>query len=335
MAASGGPLELQFVRHQVLVTSLQQVPEYMELLKIQKKVAPVGTIRQVLSYHTSRECWPNKKGGPLQSLKSAGLEQKILFAESPLAPVPDSAFFIKVELVSAFSDGDGMGFEYCSDVHTNLKLKEAQQEVCHGVLSQLLVCAPEAVHIHPNSLHGGEEAVRQLREAARLAARAVPRDVLGDLMGACATLPLDYEGSTRGERSERGQPLAASCEGALVGTAASEAEALATLRALLQSGPGPWRPWRLPRWAWTSFEQSLPRGGLREFLRKHPEEVVVHNLGRAHWMFALPAPASGSASGSAGVPPAGVADPEVAVAGRVRGAGSLEWLGGRIARASH
>ena len=112
MAASGGPLELHFVRHQVLMTSLQQVPEYMELLKIQKKVAPGGTIRQVLSYHTSRECWPKKKGGPLQSLKSAGLVQKILFAESPLAPVPDSAFFIKVELVSAFSDGDGMGFEF-------------------------------------------------------------------------------------------------------------------------------------------------------------------------------------------------------------------------------
>jgi hypothetical protein len=170
---------------------LRQIPVFRTLLDLQQEVAPDAAIRRVLSHHTTTSCQPQRTSSPLISLEDAGLS-------TPLRACPTHGsqqtehYFYKLTFPSAYSANDGLAFTYQGPPDPSMK--KAKSKVCHEVFALMLSCAPDAVHIHPNSVLHGIDAVTRLRDAARQVKRADPHIILllGDVMGNIATLPENH-----------------------------------------------------------------------------------------------------------------------------------------------
>jgi hypothetical protein len=103
--------------------------------------------RQILSHHTSNCCRPQKKGGVVASLKSAGLDNRIQRRLGRFSVVLELPALFNCQLVAS----DFLGyFTYASQEHDTHK--KAKEEACLTVLTFLLTIAPKRMHIAPNSM---------------------------------------------------------------------------------------------------------------------------------------------------------------------------------------
>jgi hypothetical protein len=104
--------------------------------------------RQILSHHTSNCCRPEKKGGVVASLKSAGLDNRIQRRLGRFSVVLELPALFNCQLVAS----DFLGyFTYASQEHDTHN--EATEEACLTVLTFILTIAPKRMHIAPKSMH--------------------------------------------------------------------------------------------------------------------------------------------------------------------------------------
>jgi hypothetical protein len=116
--------------------------------------------RQILSYHTTIACQPQKSPGASTSLKASGLDE--MKGES-------GKYYVEVTLEDSYDPGDGLKVPYTGARMANFK--DCKNEAVVDLLALLLANRPCCVRIHQNSIIPDIKEVRQCADKVYLAAR--------------------------------------------------------------------------------------------------------------------------------------------------------------------
>ena len=271
-----------------------------EALKAEKG----ATWQQVLAVHTSTCCQNGKKGGLVTSLLAAGLD-------TPLTDPGSGQVAVTLRLPELFV-GSGSPWEVTSSWHD--RLTDATEEVCLDTLTFLLLVAPQALQLHPNSLKQGDISIAKVRSLAENISFFPQGSQLEQLQTWCRSLPhapqlgnpspvtggggasSGFAGSGGGASSgaatsSGGWALAvvAAGSGGSPTTGASREEKEAQAQALLLTHYGQSDTWQHPsklkRPVFMGLNNLLPKKTLRRFLEARPTFFETRNTGGKDWEF--------------------------------------------------